>query len=118
MERREGGTVRADSQEVRIRHLAIEGVAPRGWRDGQIVPQFSIGAMAFPPTMMLLPIAHLLAFEPAGDLTIAADGMRVRNHRDYHNEMRDVQPGEIVYLTMIRNGVRKQVPVPIPDTRN
>jgi hypothetical protein len=30
--------------------------------------------------------------------------------------MRDVQPGEIVYLTIVRDGVRMQMPVQVPAT--
>jgi S1-C subfamily serine protease len=49
-----------------------------------------------------------------GDLIIAADGARVRSFLDFENRIRDTQPGEIVYLTIVRAGLRRQVPVPIP----
>ena len=77
-----------------------------------------IGSMFFPPAMMLLPIANLLSFELGGDLIIAADGTRVSNLLDYQNEMRDAEPGEIVYLTIVRKSMRKQVAVPIPRMGN
>jgi S1-C subfamily serine protease len=59
------------------------------------------------------PQKRLSAFG-SGDLIIAADGSRVTNLLDFANEIRDAQPGEIVYLTIVRAGMRKQVPVPIP----
>jgi S1-C subfamily serine protease len=72
------------------------------------------GSMVFPPAMLLLPLAESLPIGRGGDLIIAADGSRVRNLLDFDNEIRDAQPGEIVYLTIVRAGMRKQVPVLIP----
>jgi hypothetical protein len=37
----------------------------------------------------------------------------VVNFLDFEDRMRDVQPGEIVYLSIVRNGDRVQVPVHI-----
>jgi len=76
------------------------------------------GSMAFPPAILLLLVTNLLPNGVGGDLIIVADGSRVRNLLDYQNYMRDVRPGEIVYLTIVRRGVRKQVPVPIPAIGN
>jgi hypothetical protein len=78
----------------------------------------AVGAVAFPPAILLLPIANSLPLELGGDLIIAADGSRVRNQLDYQHYMRDAQPGEVVYLTIVRRGVRKQVPVAIPEIGN
>lgn len=72
------------------------------------------GAMLFPPAMILLPLAELLPLGRGGDLIIAADGARVSNLLDFENLMRDAKPGEIVYLTIVRSGMRKQVSVSIP----
>ena len=76
------------------------------------------GSMAFPPAILLLLIANSLPIELGGDLVIAVDGSRVRNLLDYQMEIRDPRPGEIVYLTIVRSGVRKQVAVPIPAIGN
>jgi PDZ domain len=94
--------------------LAARRRTPIGVISGIIV----VGALAFPPAILLLPMVNSLPFELGGDLIIAADGSRVRNQLDYQNYMRDAQPGEIVYLTIVRRGVRKQVPVPIPEIGN
>jgi S1-C subfamily serine protease len=50
-----------------------------------------------------------------GDLIIAVDGSRVTNFLDFENGIRDAQPGEIVYLTIVRAGLRRQVPIPIHE---
>jgi S1-C subfamily serine protease len=50
-----------------------------------------------------------------GDLIIAVDGSRVANFLDFENGIRDAQPGEIVYLTIVRAGLRRQVAVPIHE---
>jgi PDZ domain len=84
--------------------------APREILSGII----AVGSVAFPPAIMLLPIVNSLPLELGGDLIIAADGWRVRNELDYQNEISDTQPGEIVYLTIVRKGVRKQVLVRVP----
>jgi len=83
---------------------------PKEMLSGMIV----VGAMAFPPAMLLLPLTNSLPDGIGGDLIIAADGDRVRNYLDYENKIRQAQPGEIVYLTVVRRGVRRQILVPIP----
>jgi S1-C subfamily serine protease len=72
------------------------------------------GSMLFPPAMILLPLANSLPIGRSGDLIIAADGSRVSNLLDFENQIRDAKPGEIVYLTIVRAGMRKQVAVSIP----
>ncbi len=46
-------------------------------------------------------------------MTIGADGSRVTNFMDFYDRRRDVQPGEVVYLNLLRNGRRVQVPAQI-----
>jgi S1-C subfamily serine protease len=62
-----------------------------------------------------LPRKRLLVGFQGGDLIIAVDGSRVRSLLDFANEIREAQPGEIVYLTIVRAGIRKQIPICIPD---
>jgi S1-C subfamily serine protease len=85
---------------------------PKDVLSGMVV----VGAMAFPPAIMLLPLTNSLPDAIGGDLIIAADGFRVRNYLDYESKIGQAQPGEIVYLTIVRGGVRKQVAVPIRAT--
>jgi S1-C subfamily serine protease len=73
------------------------------------------GSMMFPPAIILVSVLTLLPIGPEGDLIIAVDGLRVKSFLDFENRIHDVQPGEIVYLTIVRRGARIQVPVGIPD---
>jgi S1-C subfamily serine protease len=72
------------------------------------------GSMAFPPAIILVPVFASLPIGRDGDLIIAVDGSRVTNVIDFEDDIRDAQPGEIVYLTIVRAGARQQVQVLIP----
>jgi hypothetical protein len=73
-----------------------------------------VGAMFFPPAMVAVPILDQVHVGESYDLIIAVDGSRVTNFIDFEDRMRDVQPGEIVYLSILRDGNRVQVPVHVP----
>ncbi len=66
------------------------------------------------PAMMLVPIMESSHLGEDYDLIIGVDGFRVSNILDFEDRMRDVQPGEIVYLSLVRNGNRMQIPVQVP----
>jgi len=70
--------------------------------------------MAFPPAIILLPAFASLPIGRDGDLIIAVDGSRVTNVVDFEDDIRDAQPGEILYLTVVRAGARLQLRVFIP----
>jgi PDZ domain len=76
------------------------------------------GSMMFPPAMVLLPIIPLLPIGHDGDLIIAVDGTRVANLLDFEYATHDAQPGEIIYLTIVRAGARMQIAVHIPAMEN
>jgi S1-C subfamily serine protease len=69
--------------------------------------------MAFPPAIVVVPIVEAIPLGGANDLIIGVDGSRVTNFMDFYYCMRQVQPGEVVYLNLLRNGRRVQVPVRI-----
>jgi len=75
-------------------------------------------AMFFPPAIIVLPILDQVHMGESYDLIIGVDGARVCNLIDFEDQMRDVQPGEIVYLSIVRNGSRVQVPVNVPRVLN
>ncbi|MGH9645308.1 MAG: hypothetical protein ACRD4E_00705, partial [Bryobacteraceae bacterium] len=52
----------------------------------------------------------------AYDLIIGVDGARVTNFLDFYYCMREVQPGELIYLNLLRNGHRVQVPIHITSS--
>ncbi len=70
-------------------------------------------ALVFPPAVAVVPIIESVNFHENYDLIIGVDGVRVTNFLDFDDRMRDVQPGEIVYLSLVRNGRRVQLPVPV-----
>jgi S1-C subfamily serine protease len=73
------------------------------------------GAFFFPPAMFLLPVLESTELGDSYDMIIGVDGFRVTSALDFEDCMRDVQPGEIVYLSVVRNGQRVQVPVTVPN---
>jgi S1-C subfamily serine protease len=73
------------------------------------------GAFFFPPAMFLLPVLESTELGDSYDMIIGVDGFRVTSALDFEDCMRDVQPGEIVYLSVVRDGQRVQVPVTVPN---
>jgi PDZ domain len=72
------------------------------------------GSLFFPPAVLMVPVLDQVHVGESYDMIIAVDGNRVTNLLDLQDRLRDVQPGEIVYLTVIRNGQRVQIPVQVP----
>jgi len=72
------------------------------------------GALFFPPAMMLVPILESTRAGESYDLIVGVDGNRVTDVLDFEDCLRDALPGEIVYLSIVRNGQRIQVRVPLP----
>jgi S1-C subfamily serine protease len=72
-----------------------------------------LATMVFPPAMVVGAIAGSVPLGEDYDLVIGVDGSRVSNFLDFYDCMRDTQPGEIVYLNILRNGRRVQVPLRI-----
>ncbi|HZP44637.1 MAG TPA: PDZ domain-containing protein [Candidatus Binataceae bacterium] len=73
--------------------------------------------LVFPPAMFAVPMLEASQMGDSYYLIIGVDGTRVTDLEDIVNCMRDVQPGEIVYLSLIHNGVREQLPLTIPPLR-
>lgn len=74
------------------------------------------GALFFPPAVILVPVMDQVHVGESSDLIIAVDGNRVVDYMQFADRMRDVRPGEIVYLSIIRDGARVQVPIKLPAT--
>jgi PDZ domain len=73
------------------------------------------GAFFFPPAMLLVPVLESTQIGDSYDMIIGVDGFRVTSALEFEDCMRDVQPGEIVYLSVVRDGNRLQVPVTVPS---
>ena len=75
--------------------------------------------MVFPPVIVGVAIISSTQLDWSYDMIIGIDGDRIKNMLDFEDHMRAVQPGEIIYLNIVRNGTRQQVPVYVPaDTDN
>lgn len=72
-----------------------------------------LAAMAFPPAVVVAPIVGSIPLGEAYDLIIGVDGSRVADFMDLYYHVRAARPGEIVYLNVLRNGHRVQVPLRI-----
>ncbi len=71
-------------------------------------------AMVLPvaaPAAMIVPVLESSHVGEHYDLIVAIDGNRVTNLVDLQDAVRDAQPGETMYLSVIRDGKRMQVPV-------
>jgi hypothetical protein len=65
-----------------------------------------------PPAVLLVPLIDAMP-EPY-DMIIGVDGTRVSNFLDFQDRMQNLKPGETVYLSVVRDGRRMQIAVPVP----
>jgi S1-C subfamily serine protease len=70
--------------------------------------------MVFPPAIVGAAIIRSTKLDESYDMIIGVDGDRITDISDFENHLRGVRPGEVVYLNLVRNGIRRQVPVSIP----
>jgi hypothetical protein len=72
-------------------------------------------SLVFPPAVLAVPVIETIQIGENYDLIIGVDGNRVTNFMDFQDQLRDAQPGETVYLNILRSGKRLQVPVEMPQ---
>jgi hypothetical protein len=88
------------------------GLRPARRTAHNILEGAAVAAMlVFPPAVIAVPLLEQFNLNDTYDMIIGVDGNRVSNFMDFEDQMRSVQPGEIVYLNIVRNGDRVQVPV-------
>ena len=93
---------------------AIAGLHPFRERTRDVLNGVGmLAAMAFPPALVIVPIVESVPLHESYDLIIGVDGTRVTNFADLWERMRMVRPGEIVYLNVLRDGHRVQVPMQV-----
>ncbi len=73
-------------------------------------------AMVFPPAVLAIAVVEGTHVGEFYDMIIGVDGKRVTNYLDFEDEMRAAKPGDVVYLSVVRNGKRKQILVQLPGT--
>jgi S1-C subfamily serine protease len=82
-------------------HDVVEGVAVAA-------------SLVFPPAVLVVPVIETIQLGENYDLIIGVDGNRVTNFMDFQDQLREAQPGETVYLNILRGGKRLQLPVEMP----
>ena len=63
--------------------------------------------------VVVIPAIDYMQVGESYDMIIGVDGSRVTNFLDFQDRMRDLQPGELVYLSVVRDGKRVQVTMPV-----
>jgi len=72
-------------------------------------------AVLFPPALIGVLIIANSHVGMSYDLVIGVDGFRVRNTMELMQTVADVQPGDTLYLAIVRGGHRVQIPVQMPE---
>lgn len=91
---------------------AIAGLHAVNHTPHDVVNGLAVAAsLFFPPAVLVIPIAEQMSLGESYDLIIGVDGTRVTNYLDFEDRLRDLRPGEIVYLSVVRDGKRVQLPV-------
>ena len=63
--------------------------------------------------ILLIPVLDIYQVGESYDMIIGVDGSRVTNFLDFQDRIHDLQPGEIIYLSVLRDGKRVQVTMPV-----
>ncbi len=74
-----------------------------------------VASFAAWPAVLAVPLLDATQVGESYDMIIGVDGSRVTNDIEFEDQMRDLKPGEIVYLSVVRDGVRKQLRVFVPS---
>jgi len=64
-------------------------------------------------SVVVIPALDYMQVGESYDMIIGVDGSRVTNFLDFQDRMRDLQPGELVYLSVVRDGRRLQLTLPV-----
>ena len=66
------------------------------------------------PAVMVVPLLESSHVGEHYDLIVAIDGYRVTNLVDMEDALRDARPGDTLYLSLVRDGKRLQLPLKLP----
>jgi S1-C subfamily serine protease len=103
-----------------IPHGAAAAAGLRGRHEGaQVALTIGLlaGAVFFPPAMLGMMALQQSGLGSSHEIIIAVDGQRTRDVADLGDALAKAQAGEIVYLTVVSNGRREQIPVELPVAR-
>jgi hypothetical protein len=90
-------------------HDALNSVAMAGAVFLFLVPGGQLAILLVPAALDSMHVGE------SYDMIIGVDGTRVMNFLDFQDQMNDLQPGEVIYLSVVRNGKRVQVTMPVPS---
>jgi S1-C subfamily serine protease len=93
----------------------MAGLAGRRPRTEMLISAGIFMASFFCPPVILVSTALGAKMAEFDDFVIAVDGERIHNVVEFGAAFNQAKPGEIVYLTVIRNGKRKQVRTVLPE---
>jgi S1-C subfamily serine protease len=74
-----------------------------------------LASVFFPPAMM--GVMALSKVTETHELIIAVDGKRICDVADFEHAIVNAEPGEMVYLTVVRHGERQQIRLALPVRR-
>lgn len=77
-----------------------------------------VASLFVAPAALVIPIIDYTQVGESYDMIIGVDGVRVSDFLDFQDRMRDLKPGEIVYLSVVRDGRRHQFRVAVPIGTN
>lgn len=81
----------------------------------QVQAIMTVGLLAasifFPPAIMGLGALESSGIGESHEVIIAIDGVRIHDVNGFGEALNEAEPGEIVYLTLVSNGQRKQLQV-------
>jgi S1-C subfamily serine protease len=109
---RDGRAKLIDGQEVS--GVQVIDVAPAGPAALAGIQPAKVAAKAVlaPIAPLLLAIDHGSMFERS-DVIFAADAERIRSTLDFVDRVQGLAPGELIYLTLARRGLRVQIRVTV-----
>ena len=64
-------------------------------------------------SIVVIPAIDYMQVGESYDMIIGVDGSRVTNFLDFQDRIHDLQPGEVVYLSVLRDGKRVQLTMPV-----
>jgi S1-C subfamily serine protease len=74
-------------------------------------------SMFFPPAIMGVAALESSGVGESREFIIAVDGNRTHDVNDFGEALSQAQPGQIVYLTLVRNGQREQLRIRLSGGR-
>ena len=64
------------------------------------------------------PVAAVMSLGETPALIIAVDASRVTGVEEFEDQIREIEPGEIIYLTVLHDHNRQQIRLLLPATQN